>query len=86
MNPQRKRQANKIIEKASKEVESVMFVSYILSIDYLSINTIVGAILNLVHGYANRNEEILALLQSRISWFVPILNVDALEYLRGYFE
>ena len=86
LNPNRPRLANKNIEAVDRSVDSVMFVAYLLSVDYLSVNTAVGLMLSLVHGYANRDPNTVSILQSRIVWLVPVLNLDASDFLLAYFK
>jgi hypothetical protein len=60
--------------------------SYLISVDYASVNAAVGLILNVVHGYANGKPDIISLLKYKTIWVVPILNVDALEFLLDFYK
>lgn len=60
--------------------------SYLLSVDYVSINSAVSLILQLLHGYTNGKTEIVSLLQHKTIWIVPILNVDALQFLYNFYK
>lgn len=54
--------------------------------DYVSVNSAAGFILSILHSYAQRNPQIISLLRHKVIWIVPILNVDSLDFLLGYYK
>lgn len=73
-------------EKANKSAESILFVSYMLSVDYVTVNSAAGFLVQLLHSYAQRNTHTLSLLKHKVIWMIPILNLDALEFLQDYYK
>jgi hypothetical protein len=80
------KEPNRDLELIDKSKENVLFVSYLIPVDYLSINLAVGYLLNLVGGYVRRDAEVLSLLETKTVWLVPMVNVDAAEYLLQYLQ
>jgi hypothetical protein len=82
----RRTAANTDWERVDNSVESVLFTGYLLSVDYVSINAAMGLLLQLLHGYANQRQDIISMLKHKTIWIVPILNVDALDFLLNFFK
>jgi len=70
----------------NRNIESALFVGYLLSIDYVSINAALGLSLQLLHGVANRDRQTISLLENKIVWIIPVLNVDGFEFLLDYYK
>lgn len=78
--------ANSDWSRVSSSPEAVLFVSYLLSVDYVSVNAAVGLLLKVLHGYANGKQDLVSLLKYKTLWIVPILNVDALDFLMSFYQ
>ena len=86
LNNTRGKNINRNLTTINQQVEAVLFVGYVLSIDYVSVNSALSLALQLIHGYANREQQSMSILENKVVWIVPVLNVDAFEYLLDYFR
>ena len=86
LNEARGRTLNRDITKIDNSSDSTLYVSYMLPIDYISINTAVGYLIYLVQNYARKDPDTVSLLKYKTIWIVPMLNVDSFEFLLKFYR
>ncbi len=86
LNPERGRFANRDLTKLDSRATATLFVSYIMPIDYQSVNAAVGLIVQVLQSYVKSEPSTLSLLKYKTLWIVPILNVDSSEFLLDYYR
>ena len=86
LNPERGRFVNRDLTKLDSQAAATLFISYIMPIDYQSVNAAVGLILQVLQSFVKSEPSTISLLKYKTLWIVPILNVDSSQFLLNYYK